>query len=155
MEEDNVTPAAEAAPASPERTPEPAPAEPPEDAPEASPAAPELPSAEDRIAELERTVADLRRAAERREAELLLSRRLRDAGLPESFTSLLLRADETALSAEDAESRVSGIADAVRAQAAELLRRRAEPLTPELTSQRPLTPEIIRATPLSALASLL
>ncbi len=126
-----------------------------EEIPAAGPAELLLPTPEDRIAELERTVEDLRRAAYRRESKLRLSRRLRDAGLPENFTVLLLRADEDDLTDEEADERVAAIAEAVREQAADLLRRRAEPLIPELTVPRPLTPDLIRTTPLSALASLL
>ena len=132
-----------------------------EEVAQAAAPAPEMQEAQARIAELEKTIAelgktiaDLQRSARRREAEILLSRTLRERGLRESFTALLLTDSEVTLTEAEAHERVALIEDAVRAEAENMFRAQIQPTRPQVgdPNPHPLSPEVIRSLPLARLA---
>ncbi len=140
-EVETTEPTEEIAPA---ETPSPTPAEPPvEDTLRAE------------IESLRASLAAAAAAAQRRETEIRCGHLLRERGISEELTPVLLSPTETEVSEETLQQRVAALDRAVEAAAVRILREKTDSVRPGAGDPAPITGKMIRETPVAKLMQIL
>lgn len=96
-----------------------------------------------------------RDTAAQRESEVLCMKQLRERGLDESLSPLLLSPGETEVAEEEIARRVETIAAAVEQAALRILQSRAAASRPAVGDASPVTPALLRTLPLAKLSAML
>ncbi len=107
------------------------------------------------IETLKASLKEAQKAAQRREKEIRCGRLLRERGISEELTAVLLAPGETDVSEETLALRVAALSGAVEAAAIRTLRERTDSIRPGAGDPAPLTGKMIRETPVARLMEIM
>lgn len=107
------------------------------------------------IETLRASLAAAAAAASRRETEIRCGRLLRERGISEELTAVLLAPGETEVSEDTLLLRVTALSGAVEAAAVRALREKTEGIRPGAGDPAPITGKMIRETPVARLMEIM